>query len=299
VTAHLHLHLEPGERKRGAVAGRRSGYTNSAQFFAAHDVHAPGRPDVSLKDLTAFIGQLHSEQRRQGVSYVEWRLSPRRFMVSGASLADTLSCASDVCDGSFGPVLRIVLLLNRDSPISVIESYEEAIREGLPSAFVGIDLAGDEVRYPDVRPFENCFRAARAAGLGTTVHAGEFGDERAIWLAVDRLGAMRIGHGVAAGGCHALAARLRQDDIMLEVSVTSNVRLGAVPAARHHPLRWFVGAGVPVCLNTDVPLHLGSALSDEWELAAALLADDASAQARIREAASRYAFSGLRSRSSS
>jgi adenosine deaminase len=292
VTVHLHLHLEPGERKRGVLAGRRPDYSNSRRFFAEHYIGAPGRLDVSLDDLTAFVGQLHSEQRSQGASYVEWRLSPRRFMVSGASLADTLRRASDSCAGSFNPILRIVLLLNRDSPASFIESCEEAIRQGLPPGFVGIDLAGDEVRYPDVRPFESCFRAARAAGLGVTVHAGEFGDARAIWLAVDRLGAMRIGHGVAAGGCRALAARLRRDDIMLEVSVTSNVRLGAVPAARQHPLPWLIGAGVPVCLNTDVPLHLGSTLSDEWGLAAVLLDDDASALMRLRDAASRYAFAG-------
>ena len=63
--------------------------------------------------------------------------------------------------------------------------------------FVGMDLADDEVAFP-ASPFAPLFQKAKAQGLGITVHAGEpnvKGAARNILVALDELGADRIGHG--------------------------------------------------------------------------------------------------------
>jgi adenosine deaminase len=179
-----------------------------------------------------------------------------------------------VVSGLESPTVRLILLLNRDSSAEYIDMCEGAVVDGLPGRFAGVDLAGDEVRHPDVIKFESFFRAARSAGLGVTVHAGEFGDSGNVWRALDQLGASRIGHAVSVVGCRQLALRLREDQILVEVSITSNVTLGAVSSLQSHPLSWLLENDIPACLNTDVPLHLGTGLAAERQSAALLVGND-------------------------
>jgi adenosine deaminase len=292
MTAHLHIHLEPNERKRRALGKAQQRYGNAEQFFSEHALSNPNRLSVNLDDLQLFIRELHFEQRIQGVDYVELRLSPRRFLSSSVALSDVLAAANSSAVALRDPTVRLVLLINRDSNIEYVEAAETSIAAGLPSSFVGIDLAGDELRFPCVQKFQSCFHAARTAGLGITVHAGEFGKTTDIWKALDQLGAERIGHGLAAGGCRALAERLSRDGILVEMSVSSNVGLGAVPRVSAHPLPWFLERNVQVCLNTDVPLHLGTKLGDEFGLAAGLIGNGADDILRsMEEAAYMSAFS--------
>src|SRR5690606_23627023 len=59
---------------------------------------------------------------------------------------------------------------------------------------VGFDLAGDELRFPDLSRHESAFAIARAARLGITCHAAEAAPAPAVREAVTRLGATRVGH---------------------------------------------------------------------------------------------------------
>jgi adenosine deaminase len=273
MTTHLHLHLEPNERarrRRGQVAAT---YKSSEQLFAEHRPDNQDRLPVDLADLGFFIEELHAEQRDQTVHYAELRLSPRRFRSLGFTLPEIIASADRAASLLVGPEVRLILLLNRDSSAEYIAECEDALSMGLPRTFVGIDLAGDEVRLPDAARFKPLFHRARLAGLGITVHAGEFGGARTIWQAIDELGAERIGHGLSAAGCDALAARLQADRILLEISVTSNAALGAVPALERHPLPWFMEKGIPVCLNTDIPLHLGTDMGREQQAALQIIGD--------------------------
>jgi adenosine deaminase len=169
------------------------------------------------------------------------------------------------------PVIRGILLINRASPAAFIAEFADVVSDRLPSTFVGIDLAGDELAYPHVKHFEPVFTAAQRRGLGITVHASEFCDSGHVWRAIDELGASRIGHGLGIVNDAALMDRLLRDNIMVEVSLTSNLALGAVSAKVSHPCLIMVEHGIPVCFNSDVPLHLGSDLPKELRLAGRLL----------------------------
>jgi adenosine deaminase len=290
MTTHLHVHLEPNERKRRQQGVTRQGFGGPAQFFAEHALTNSGRLAVDMADLELFINDFHAEQRAQGVSHVELRFSPRRFLSGGTTLAEALSRADRVAAGLARPAVRLILLVNRDSPAGFIDMCQSAIASGLPRHFVGLDLAGDEVRFPDVRKFESCFRIARSAGLGVTVHAGEFGDPDNVWRALDQLGASRIGHAVSVTRCSQLARRLREDRILVEVSVTSNVALGAVPSPDSHPLPWLLEQGIPVSLNTDVPLHVGTEMAIEQRQAVRLVGGDWRVIDSLEASARRHRF---------
>jgi adenosine deaminase len=290
MTTHLHVHLEPNERKRHQIGRSTSSYNNAAQLFAEHTLDNPDRLAVDLDDLELFIKEFHAEQYAQGVCHAELRLSPRRFLSPAVSLQEVLRSADRAVSDLRNPTVRLILLLNRDSPSDFVDECKGAIVNGLPSHFVGVDLAGDEVRFADVGRLEGFFCTARSAGLGVTVHAGEFGGPDNIWRAIDQLGANRIGHAVSAVGCRQLAARLRADRILVEISVSSNVALGAVPVLESHPLPWFVENDIPVCLNTDIPLHLGTNLYMERR-AVGLLVKDQRILDEMEAAARHHSFS--------
>lgn len=131
---------------------------------------------------------------------------------------------------------------------------------------VGFDLAGAERGHP---PAEHraAIHAARDAGLGLTLHAGE-ADEAARVLDAVRLGATRIGHGVrladAIGRDEALVEAVRDSGAHLEVCPTSNVHTGAAPSIAAHPVTALWRAGLSLSIHTDNRLMSRVSLSDEY-----------------------------------
>jgi hypothetical protein len=113
--------------------------------------------------------------------------------------------------------------------------------------------------------------AARAAdaGLGITVHAGEFSTAN-LAAALTVPGLHRLGHAVYAAADDRLLDRMARGGVTVECSLTCNVVLGAVPSYEQHPIRRFVERGLPVTLNTDLPVHVCSTIGREYAVAAAL-----------------------------
>ena len=114
---------------------------------------------------------------------------------------------------------------------------------------------------------------AADAGLGITVHAGEFSTAN-IEAALRVPGITRIGHGVHAATTPELLQRLADSGVTVECCLTSNVVLGAVPSLDEHPIRKFVDAGVPVTLSSDDPMRLCTTIAGEYEQAASLGFDE-------------------------
>jgi adenosine deaminase len=110
---------------------------------------------------------------------------------------------------------------------------------------------------------------AADAGLGVTVHAGEFSQAN-LAAALRTPGLRRLGHAVHAAHDPRLLERLAQSGATVECCLTSNVLLGAVASYADHPIRRFLAAGIPVTLNTDLPLHLATTIGREYAIAAAL-----------------------------
>lgn len=110
---------------------------------------------------------------------------------------------------------------------------------------------------------------AALAGLGITVHAGEFSTAN-LATALDMPGIRRLGHGVFAGTDDRLLDLLAERGVTVEFSLTCNVILGVAPSYEAHPIRRFVERGIPVTLNTDLPLHTATTIGREYAVAAAL-----------------------------
>ena len=173
-----------------------------------------------------------------------------------------------------------------DHAMQVAEIAAGYVDDGVVSFGIG----GDEERGP-AGWFTDVYRFVRAKGLRLTAHAGETAGPESVWAAL-RLGAERIGHGIRAVDDPALLRHLRDENIPLEICISSNVATGAVPSLRAHPVRRLYDAGVPITLNTDDPGLFGTTLEKEYDLAAREFGFSERELAQIAENGFRYAFAG-------
>ena len=110
---------------------------------------------------------------------------------------------------------------------------------------------------------------AADAGLGVTVHAGEFSTAN-VAAALGLPGLARVGHATYAPHDPRLLDRLAERGVTVECSLSCNVILGSVPSYAAHPLRQFVERGIPVTLSTDNPVRFHTTIDREYGIAAAL-----------------------------
>ena len=153
----------------------------------------------------------------------------------------------------------------RQFGVEHVQRVAELAAERVDAGVIGFGIGGDEDRGPAAL-FRDSFGFARKKGLRLTAHAGETGGPESVWSALE-IGAERIGHGIRAIEDPALVRRLRDRDIPLEISISSNISTGAVRSLHEHPVRRLYDAGVPIVLNTDDPSMFHTTLVREYEIA--------------------------------
>lgn len=166
----------------------------------------------------------------------------------------------------------------------VFEFAADHINDGV----VAIGIGGIEAEGPALW-FRDLYAQARDRGLRLLCHAGETTDAQSIWDALE-IGAERIGHGIRAVQDAQLMAHLRDNNIPLEVCISSNVRTGAVASLADHPVRKLFDAGVPIILNTDDPALFECTLESEYDLAACAFGFTSAELNAIAANSLKYAF---------
>ena len=139
--------------------------------------------------------------------------------------------------------------------------------ERMSLGVVGIDVAGNEAKAPDLELFAGMLTEAHRAGLGLTIHGGEWGGAKNVAEAINRFQADRIGHGVRVMEDPAVVAQARESGIPFEVCLTSNIQSGVVAGLSGHPLSRMLAAGLNVTLDTDDPSISQTTLGHEHWLA--------------------------------
>ncbi len=106
-----------------------------------------------------------------------------------------------------------------------------ALAAAHPHPYVtGFGLAGDEAGFPP-GPFARAYEIAQDAGLGLTVHAGEWAGPESVRGGME-LPVTRIGHGVRAIEEPALVAEIAARGLVLEVLPDVQRRARSVPGLR-------------------------------------------------------------------
>ena len=219
-------------------------------FEACEDVIREGTQAVELRFSPTFVGEF---------SHISWDEQLDAFE-AGLNRAKTLNP---------GFKAGLICIVSRDYGLDAAEKTVDFYLKN-QHRFIGLDLAGNEVDFPNsmfVKPFQR----ARDEGARITIHSGEALGPDTIWSAIEELGARRIGHGIAAVRDPELMQLLREREICLEVCPTSNWLTQVVPSLREHPLPQLLRAGVPVFINTDDPTLFGNTLGHEIKISKELL----------------------------
>jgi adenosine deaminase len=247
------------------AAADRFAYTDFLDFLKTYD-RAAGviRTAEDYRDVTY---EYLASCARDGAIYVELIVSPDHAALVGLGEEEHfegIARGIDDARGDHGIEARIVVTAIRNAGAQ--QAIEVAARAAArPHPYVvGFNLAGDEENYP-AGDFAEAFALAAGAGLGCTVHAGEWDGPASVRAALD-LPVTRIGHGVRSIEDPELVAELARRDIVLECCPTSNVVLNLYPGYEQHPLPRLREAGVPITLGSDDPPYFGSSIGGEYAL---------------------------------
>jgi adenosine deaminase len=243
----------------------RFAYTDFLDFLETYDLAASViRTGEDYRDVTY---EYLAGCAREGAVYVELIVSPdhaARVGLSGEEHLDGIGRGIDDARRDHGIEGRVVLTAVRNLGVERVVGVARYAATRPHPYVVGFNMAGDEANYP-AGDFAQAFAIAADAGLGCTVHAGEWDGPPSVRAALE-LPVTRIGHGVRSIEDPALVAELAERGVVLECCPTSNVVLGLFPSFEQHPLPRLREAGVKTTLGSDDPPYFGASIGGEYEL---------------------------------
>jgi adenosine deaminase len=264
-------------------------YTDFLDFLKTYDKAASViRTGEDYRDITyEYLVSCAAE----GGIYVELTASPDHAKLVGLSdeeHLDGIARGIDDARAESGIEGRILISCVRNFGVEPALRVARYAAERPHPYVVGFSMAGDEENYPP-GAYAEAFELAAAAGLGCTVHAGEWAGPESVREGLG-LPVSRIGHGVRSIEDPALVEELAELGTVLEVCPTSNVVLGIYPTYEEHPLPRLRDAGVQVTLGSDDPPYFGATIGGEYALCAEHYALDDEALRGITRTAIEAAF---------
>jgi adenosine deaminase len=302
--AELHVHLE-GTATPELVAriAQRNGlalpdgmlaadgrfhYTDFLHFLETYDLAASVlRTDEDYRDVTyEYLASVAAD----GGIYVELTASPDHAALVGLSDDDHfagIAAGIDDARRDFGIEARVLLSGVRNFGAEKVTAVARFAAARPHPYVVGFALAGDERVRPGL--FTEAFAIAADAGLGCTVHAGEWQGPESIREAM-QLPVTRLDHGVRAAEDPSLVREIAERELTLNTCPTSNVVLGVYPSFAEHPLPQLRAAGVRVTLGSDDPPYFGATLGGEYDVCSEQFGWDDGALREVTVAAIEAAF---------
>ncbi len=230
-----------------------------------------------------FVQDLHAD----GVIYGEVRWAPEQHLNRGLSLDETVEAVQAGIEAgiedvtSAGGRIRIGQLVSSMRHTDRgLEIAQLAVRHR-DRGVVGFDIAGPEAGFPPSR-LRDAFDYLASEFFPATVHAGEADGLQSIASALIDGRALRLGHGVRLAEdvrveredgdsryvtIGDLAQWVRDREIALELSPSSNLQTGAIEAwgdeLEDHPFDLLYQLGFRVTVNTDNRLMSNTSLSRE------------------------------------
>ncbi|MBL8995408.1 MAG: adenosine deaminase, partial [Spirochaetia bacterium] len=220
-----------------------------------------------VKDFEFLFDDLRKYIKDNNIVYAEIFLAISKFVQKGFRYEDMVEILSNRIrefERKEGNKVRLIIDVGRTfGPKSAQENLERVLAH--PQEMVlGIGLGGDE-KTGAAPKFIKTFKQAIKNGLHVVAHAGEDVGPKSIWDAVKKLGAERIGHGLAAIEDPKLMQYLQSKKIPVEVCLTSNVFTGRYTRElTTHPVQTFGPKGMMVTVNSDDPTFFHTDLSTEY-----------------------------------
>ena len=215
--------------------------------------------------LTRIAYELAEDNARENVRYLEVRFAPILHREEGLTLETIVESVLEglsLAERDFDIKTSLIVCGLRDRFESASLRQAELAVQYRKRGVTAFDLAGGEAGNPS-KAHLHAFYYARNHLLNLTIHAGESWGPESIHQALFFCGAHRIGHGTSLYQDPDLMQYVVDHQIPLEVCPTSNVQTNVVTNLESHPLSKYVGAGIPVTVNTDNRLFSRTTVTDE------------------------------------
>jgi aminodeoxyfutalosine deaminase len=228
------------------------------------------------EDIESLVRGVARDMAAQNVRYAEIQVSPWYFThgsgIPRAAVTEAIDAGARAALADHGVRIGWIIEFPGDRADRAARATLDHALSAPPAGLVGFGVGGiEQGRVPHTELIRDAFRAAVAAGLHSIPHAGEMTGPETVWEALNALGAERIGHGINALLDPVLVAYLRERQVPVDVSPTSNVCTRQVASLREHPLPRMLAEGLLVTLNSDDPPMFGTTLSNEYLVAASVL----------------------------
>ena len=228
----------------------------------------------SYENLERISFEAAEDMHNNGITLYESRYAPFFSVNENLSPVDVLRAINagfKQAQNIYGIQCGLIVCGMRHDAVNVKLVEELAIEN--KDKIIGFDIAGPELNY---RPslFTDTFTNISNAGINITIHAGEGDNTDSIQEALDN-GAQRIGHGVRIiedidmdnKKLGKTASYILDNEIPLEICITSNLHTGMYECAEEHPINNLIELGFQVSLNTDNRLMSNTSIKKELDVA--------------------------------
>lgn len=226
---------------------------------------------VTPEDLELMAREFLKNQAAQHIVYSEVTYTPRLSTIRDAGInreqLAAVNRARAWAEAELGVSMGLVIDIPREVTTEDAEYYADWAINGYGNGVVAFGIGGYEPGNPPSK-YAKTFTRVYEAGVPCVPHAGETVGPQSIWDALEVCHPVRIGHGVRCIEDAKLVDLLREKQIPLEVSPTSNICLKVYPTLAQHSLPKLIDAGLYVTVNSDDPPMFNTTLTNEYVVCA-------------------------------
>ena len=221
------------------------------------------------ENLQFIVEDLFKQLHDDNVIYAEIRFAPLLHCqgeLNAEKVVDIIcksaSIQSKKYNIDYGLILCTLRHYTQEQSMETIKLVKEFSSMGV----VGFDIAADEAGY-SLDNHVDAFNYAKENKLNITAHAGEAKGSESIWETIEKLHAVRIGHGVRCVEDKDLMIYLSKNKYHLEICLSSNIKTNTFDSFSKHPLNKIFNSSISVSLSTDGRTISDTSLSLEYLIA--------------------------------
>jgi adenosine deaminase len=224
-------------------------------------------------DFARIMTEYLEDAAAGGVRHAEvfWNPTPTlaRHGLPYGALQQAMVQAMEAAEARLGISSLLIPAIDREAGAEAALAMVQTLLAHRHPRVPGIGIDYRETEHPP-ELFVAAYALARAHGLKTTAHAGEFGTPWGnVATAINALQVDRVDHGYTLVDNPALVAQARARGLVFTVVPTNSYylrTLGADEWAAKHPIRAMLAAGLALHPNTDDPTLHQVTPPGAWEL---------------------------------
>ena len=220
------------------------------------------------EELDIIVEDVFDQFKADNVVYAEIRFAPLLHLNKGLRPMQVVEIISKkTIEKSKSTGIEVNLILCTLRHYSEKQSLEtiNLIKDFSGDNVVGFDIAADEAGFPLDNHIQ-AFKLAKESNIHCTAHAGEALGANSVLESLEKLKPSRIGHGVRSVENKSLLKKLKENNIHLELCLTSNIVTKVYDSFKDHPVDFLYNNEFSISINTDGRTISDTNLNKEYNI---------------------------------